>query len=627
MKQFKLVFALILAIFLLTGCVTEAIPSENGTEQHTETQRPAVTELHCTTPSALSAIHPASGSKVIICWTDYETEVTTLQILNAANDTVCNEMTLHGAWDFKTQTFSDGRLALCNRDLRQLKFFDASLHEIGTAETETVEGFFDRSGSCFYFLRDHVLCCQDISSGTVSIVPLSVDLRFLEISAFDEQTGQMVLQFYLSTYSSECGTAIVNVTTGQLSMLQAERYQATFAGNSLCLLHFDMNSMGYSVSYGWDDSDCLFVDAGIFADRSSELYSVSGTPYLMGVATDTTLYTVGEQVKACSLSDYGIPGEMYSVCYMPDTELLVGGVYQDGGFQLYAIDPAQLSFTELADAAHISSPFTVNSELAQAYWEEAAGAPVAETLQEAREYADELETKYGVRILLSGQCKEAAALCEYPIALTDTLGADELSSILMALERLNCALALYPDGFFAQFRNSMDEGGLRFLLVEEINSGFGTIGCTFENGNWQNIALDVRSSYALDGIICHEIWYATENHILSQDYTAFPIEDWTALNPQGFTYTYDATLIDSERMGWTLYGGSLENVYFVDSYAQVDEREDRARIMEYFMVHTDEAELLIQSPAIRQKFQRMCDAIRNNFDTSGWGSARWEKLL
>lgn len=436
-----------------------------------------------------------------------------------------------------------------------------------------------------------------------------------------------MLQFYRSTYSSECEAAIVDVITGQISMLQEECYQAFFTGDALCLLHFDVNSMGYSVSYGWGDSDCLFVDASIFADRSNELYGVSGAPYLMGVATTSTLYAVDEQVRACSLSDNGISGEMYSPCYLPDEGLLTGGVYQNDGFQLYVIDPAQLSFTEIANATHIASPFAVNSELAQAYWEESAGTPVSEPLQEARDYADRLEDKYDVRILLSSQCREAAALCEYPINLTDALGADELSSILLALERLDCALALYPDGFFAQFRNSMEEGGLRFLLAEEINSGFGTVGCTYENGNWQNIALDVRSSYGLDGAICHEIWHATENHIFAQDYGAFPIEDWAALNPQGFTYTYDAALIDSDRIRWTLYGGSLPNVYFVDSYAQMNEQEDRARIMEYFMVHTEEAELLIQSPAIRQKLQCMCNAIRDNFDTSSWSSVCWEELL
>lgn len=73
--------------------------------------------------------------------------------------------------------------------------------------------------------------------------------------------------------------------------------------------------------------------------------------------------------------------------------------------------------------------------------------------------------------------------------------------------------------------------------------------------------------------------------------------------------------------------GARPNVYFVDSYACVDEKEDRARIMEYFMTHDDEAELLIQSPAIRKKLELMCRAIRSTFDTSSWENVRWERLL
>ena len=49
--------------------------------------------------------------------------------------------------------------------------------------------------------------------------------------------------------------------------------------------------------------------------------------------------------------------------------------------------------------------------------------------------------------------------------------------------------------------------------------------------------------------------------------------------------------------------------------------------MEYFMVHEDEAKLLIQSPVIRQKLQWMCSAVRSSFDTAGWGAVRWESLL
>ena len=65
----------------------------------------------------------------------------------------------------------------------------------------------------------------------------------------------------------------------------------------------------------------------------------------------------------------------------------------------------------------------------------------------------------------------------------------------------------------------------------------------------------------------------------------------------------------------------------MDSYACVDIKEDRARIMEYFMTRDDEAALLIQSSYIRQKLQIMCDAVRSAFDTAGWENVRWERLL
>ena len=219
------------------------------------------------------------------------------------------------------------------------------------------------------------------------------------------------------------------------------------------------------------------------------------------------------------------------------------------------------------------------------------------------------------------------ALCDRAITLTDTMSADEeLYGISAALDALSRTLSLYPDGFFAQFKNGMGEGGIRFLLTERIDSDYGVVGCAYESREWQNIALDGRMADGLDTIICHELWHATENHILSRDYSAFSPDAWAAMNPEGFAYCEDPTQSDS-MLEWTLYSSSPDNVYFVDGYSCVNEREDRARIMEYFMVHEDEAGLLIESPAIRQKLQFMCDAVRNNFDTTGWSAVRWESLL
>ena len=622
MKKIKITVALLLTLCVLLntgGCGAGTLFSKN---------RETVREIQCTHPATLSGIYPAGGAQVVLCWADYEKEITTVQIVDTDADTVSGEITMDGVWSFKEQTFSDGRLALCNRDKNEWKFLNTALTEIGTLKTENVDGFFSCDGNTYYYLSDHVLCCKDVKSGKMGKVQLSIDLRFFEITAFDNRNDKMAVQFYLSPYSSECGTAILDVTTGQFSMLQENLYQTVFTENGLYLLSFDEKTMGYSLLYGCDDGDFLFADADIFMNDSKELYSIIGAPYLMGIATDTTLYSAETQIAACPLADYGISGEMRSVCFLPDEKLLIGAVYQNGTYRIYSIDPAQLSFTAVADAAHTASPLNVDQKLAQIYRERSAEAPVIETLPDARKYADTLETKYGVCILLSSQCKDAAALCDYAITLTDTMSDDEeLSSISMALKCLNQSLSLYPNGFLAQFKNSMGDGGIRFLLVGQIDSNFGAVGCTYERRDWQNIALDIQMTSDLDGIICHEIWHATENEILSRDYSVFTFDKWAALNPKGFSYYENPTEADPSQQRWTLYSSGSEGVYFVDSYGRVNEREDRARIMEFFMTHDDEAKLLIESPAIQKKLKLMCDGIRNNFDTTGWSDVRWERLL
>lgn len=606
MKKIRTTIILLLCVALtLCGCAAGET-----------SRREPVRELTCTQPAALSGIYPAGGSKLYICSSDYEAERTTVQLVDAGSDAVCGEVTLDGVWSIKSQSFSDGRLALYSRDDNTWRFLSSSLADIGGAATDNVDGFFSYDASAYYYLSDSVLCRQDIASGERSRVPLSPDLRILDITAFDAQSGRMAVQFFLSPYGSECGTAILDTASGQLSMLCSARYQTAFTGG-LCLLEFDTDAMGYSALYE-SGSGFIYAAADVFRGNSADLYAVSGAPYLIGVADGgTCVYSLGDKLEICPLADSGVTGEMYFSCYLPDAALLAGAVYRDGAFHLYAIDPAQLSFAELDGAVSAESPLAVDSSLAGNYWLEDSGSPVAENLQQARQYADTLEAKYSVRILLSSQCASAAALCDRAITLTDTMSADEeLYGINAALDALSRTLSLYPDGFFAQFKNGMGEGGIRFLLTERIDSDYGVVGCAYESREWQNIALDVRMADGLDTIICHELWHATENHILSRDYSAFSPDAWAALNPEGFAYCEDPTQSDS-MLEWTLYSSSPDNVYFVDGYSCVNEREYRARIMEYFMVHEDEAGLLIESPAIRQKLQFMCDAVRNNFDTTG----------
>lgn len=603
-------FMALLAALILSGCKASTAPETPD----------AARRLSCVQPSSLTGLCPAGGAKVAMCRTDESGEVTTVELVDLDADSVAAEKELDGEWVLQQQSFCDKRIALCDREHNMWRFLSPNLADLGTVKVETCDGYFSYDAKSYYFLRDDVLCRTELESGKTQAVELDYDLRFLDIAAFDASGSRMLAHFYLSPYSSKCGSAIFDPVTGEFSMLCAERYQAVFSGADVCLMEFDENTMGYSV---------LFADAGIFLDGSSEIYGICASPYLMGTSSEvSTLYSVGQKVRSCSLSSVGISGAIYSACYLPDEEVLVGSVYENGAFSLYVIDTESLEFQDIADAAVVASPLTVNDELAQAYIGEKSGGEVAQTLSQARQQADALGEKYGVQILLSSHCAGAAAQCDYDIALTDTMDSrEELGSINAALKSIERCLALYPDGFFAQLKNSMGEGGVRFLLVEEIKSGFGTSGCTYERGAWQNIALDIRLAYELDGIICHELWHATENHILSCDYSLFTVEGWAQLNPQGFSYYegYDYSDPDSRR--WTYYSGGDEGVYFVDSYSRTFASEDRARIMEFFMTRDDDAQELIKSPAIKKKLQHMSSAVRSVFDTSGWENVRWERFL
>ena len=615
-KTTTALLAALCLILLLPGCGLRAAKD-----------RPAVTPLSCTAPTALSALYPAGGSRLLVTWADYEQNRTTVQLVDADADTVRQETVLDGVWDLKEQSLSDG-FALCDRENVVWQFLSSRLAQTGTwTAAENVDGYFSLDGGTYYFLRDSVLFRQQVGGGQPERMPLSCDLRILDITAFDAAAGRMAVQFLLSPYGSECGTALLDVTTGQLSMLCAQRYQAALAGDTMSLLAFDNDKMGYSALTGSGDT-FFFADASLFTDTAGDLYALPGAPYLVGVTTGrSTLYATGAHIAACSLPDVGIAGEMYSCCYLPETQLLVGAVYQDGAFRLYAMDPAQLTFAPVADAAPVPSPLTVDDALAQSYWSAVNGADVADSLQEVRRLADTLEDAYGVRILLSSQCREAAALCDKDITLSDSMSADaELAGISAMLDSMSRAFALYPQGFLAQFRNSVGEGGLCFLLVAHIASDYGVVGCAYDSADWQYIALDVQADYMREGTVCHEIWHATENEIRSRDYTAFDWDQWNRLNPEGFLYYGDGTMQDPAQP-WTLYSSAPEDVRFVDTYSCVAATEDRARIMEFFMTRDDEAELLIQSPYIRAKLQIMCDAVRRYFDTAGWGTPRWERLL
>ena len=449
----------------------------------------------------------------------------------------------------------------------------------------------------------------------------------MDVAGIFPDSETLFLHCLLSPYSTESGTVILDTATGEYAMLQKEWYAPYYGQSGPEFLRFNNQDMGYDVLYPAGDQ-YYQADAALLHASEADLFPLSGSPYLLGAADDATLYRLESGISACLLSSDQLGGTFRGAVWLPE-EIIVGGVYGNGQFRLAAIDPAQLTFTHITDAAAVESPLAVDTSLTEVYWNSLNGQPLPATLQEAREYADRLEERYGVTILLSAQAKDACdAVWDATITTTDQWPLeDEPHAIARMLEALDRTLALYPDGFFRQMKNTMGEGGVRFMPVGHIENAVNAIGLTYETYGWQNIYIDVTID-AFDGTICHEIWHAIEGVLLTRNWDAINQEEWAACNPAGFSYNEDAETPDSNPERWTFfYEFSAQDVYFVDAYSRTNAKEDRARIMEYIMATEDVAGALVQSPAIAQKLQIMCRAIRENFDTSSWGELRWERVL
>lgn len=586
-----------------------------------------VKTLSCVQSAAMPTLLPLGDGRVLAGWVDYDRAITSLAVVDVATDRTVTSRELEGCWELQEQQFSDGRAVLFNWEASTWQFVGADLADIGTFSSDQTGGFFSLDGSRYYFVQDDVLCRADVATGQTERVALESDMRFLDVSGILPDSDTLFLHCLLSPYSTESGTAVLDPETGAYTMLQKDWYATYYGADSPELLWFNNETMGYDVLYA-SEGRYYRADAALLHADEADILPVSGSAYLLGVAQDTTLYRLESGISACLLQEEQLGGALRNAVWLPE-QVLVGCVYGGGTFHLTAIDPAQLTFTQVSDGIAVDDPMAVDTALTEVYWNTLNGQPLPATLQEARDYADQLEERYGVTILLSAQGQEACeAVWDAVVTTTDQWPLeDEPYAIARTLEALDRALALYPEGFFRQMRNTMGEGGVRFIPVGHIENDVNAVGLTYETYGWQNIYIDVTLD-TFESVICHEIWHATEGVISYRDWVSFDPGNWSVCNPEGFFYNEDVEDADPNPSRWTFnYEMDAQNVYFVDAYARTNAKEDRARIMEYVMANEDLAGALMQSPYITQKLEIMCQAIRNSFDTSAWGDLRWERLL
>ncbi len=254
----------------------------------------------------------------------------------------------------------------------------------------------------------------------------------------------------------------------------------------------------------------------------------------------------------------------------------------------------------------------------------------SDSLSKAKAKASEIEAKYGVTILIGNEILDLGDNDYYEIISGEEVNREAPNDIyISALNVIDNALATYPEGFFEVFKAFTGKGGLRFSLVDDMNSlkydTFQAAGLTYKTNGWYNIVLDY--DYVTVDTVEHEMWHAVEQRIEMEDSDAFECEAWDALNPPDFHYSsdfdnYKDNYEDNNRyiLDYLLYYDNTyydpNNVYFVEQYSTTTGNEDRATLIEYF----DDFAMVKDYPALQKKLEYMKEKCVETF-----GYAYWEK--
>ncbi len=245
-------------------------------------------------------------------------------------------------------------------------------------------------------------------------------------------------------------------------------------------------------------------------------------------------------------------------------------------------------------------------------------------LTKVNDRAKELEDRYGISIYFGPEVPDYINV----YAVKRTTNSDRL---LTALDSLDNALSVYPDGFLPQLAVGRNKG-LRIYLVGSIKTDDATAledasGFATELNDYKVMVLDINYAYDWDYTVAHELSHMIDARLdllASYDNSALYSEDaWMKLHPDGFHY------LDSYQNYINNDKYETYEDYFIDDYSCTFATEDRAVIfgnaVKDYLTNQSGDETFSEGTPISNKYRYYCDCIRDGFDTTDWpDTASWE---
>lgn len=284
----------------------------------------------------------------------------------------------------------------------------------------------------------------------------------------------------------------------------------------------------------------------------------------------------------------------------------------------YLLDCAKLSYTDVLDPQPL--PDT----------EPPAPAVLGDYLADVRAEADEIETEFGIEILLGDEILNVVDSWASTQEREDH--DEEIGAIRTELAMIRETFSGHlPEGFLNCFRDPYGRRGLRILLCDGKRGEDDIGGEEFCTSKWYTILL--HTGYPKAEHLMHELWHALEDLITMDHPEAINEDEWQTLNPDGFEYD------DFARSGWLDEGqhemlltrGNITDGWFAREYSIANAKEDRATILEALYADLSSGyvfcadqytgtmyDLLTVSPHLRAKLDYLAQAVRGYFGYVFW---------
>lgn len=346
--------------------------------------------------------------------------------------------------------------------------------------------------------------------------------------------------------------------------------------------------------YGWADTQ----PRNFWADENARIYpllegsaAVAVRYERTGAAIDYVNLKTGK--RTASLAETGITE-------IADMIWLNGSVFFTDGSRLYRWFP---KLTAVKDAADYTA-FRYTRE-----------DPDEEGMQLYVERAQELETLYGVNILLWEDAIQAQ-----PDSYGFTVEYIP-ENYVQGFAALETAMSHFNEDFFRNAADWTETKTLNIVLVRQISTDSqdthpDASGIQYLLNGDAYIVLELDED--LERSFYHWLGHIIDIEVLSNSKKLY---EWHKVNPSGFEYENAYTTHASKANSKYLSGNRR---YFINAFSLSFPVEDRATIFEFAITPGNEE--CFESKYMQVKLRRICDGIRDAFGLKG-ESYIWEQYL